>query len=64
LAQGLTLLVCLILYFQQKPDIIYPIMLYGILMVLNLNSFEVRATVQNRSNHVHRQREEPGTGEF
>ena len=64
LTQGLTLLACLVLYFQQKPGIIYPIMLYSILMVLNLNSFEVRATVHDRSNHVRRQRDEPNTDEY
>ena len=63
LTQGLTLLVCLALYFQQKPNIIYPIMLYTILMVLNLNSFEVRATVHDRNNHLHQLRDEPDADE-
>ena len=52
LTQGLTLAICLSLYFQEKPGVIYPIMLFCILMVLNLNSFEIRATVQDRPNRL------------
>jgi len=63
LTQGFTLLVSLFLYFQVKPDIIYPIMLYSILMVFKLNSFEVRATVHDRANHGSRPREAHGTNE-
>ncbi len=48
MAQGLTLLICLIFYSQNRPNVIYPIMIYCILMVLNLNSFEVRSTVHDR----------------
>ncbi|TAK33452.1 MAG: hypothetical protein EPO21_12805 [Chloroflexota bacterium] len=41
--QGLTLYFCLHLYFLgRKPDFVYPIMLYSILMVLYLNSFDVQ----------------------
>jgi len=63
LTQGLTLLACLVLYFQQEPGIIYPIMLYSVLMVLNLNSFEVRATVHDRTNHSRQRRDESSTDE-
>ena len=55
LTQGLTLAICLVLNLQDKPGIIYPIMLVSILLVLNLNSFEVRAAVHDRPNR-------PGTG--
>ncbi len=36
------LLVCLYLYVQQKPGFVYPIMLSGIILVLYLNSYDVR----------------------
>jgi hypothetical protein len=57
LTQGLTLLVCLLSYFHERPAIIYPIMLYTVLMVLNLNSFEVRAAVHNRQEQNRQRRE-------
>ena len=40
--QSLTLAACLMLYFREGPSFIYVVMLYAILMVLYLNSFEVR----------------------
>jgi hypothetical protein len=46
IAQGLILLACLNLYFQYKPVFVYPIMVYSIIMVLYLNSFEVRIAFQ------------------
>ncbi len=48
IAQGLILLACLNLYFQHKPVFVYPIMVYSIIMVLYLNSFEVRIAFQPR----------------
>lgn len=48
IAQGLILLACLNLYFQYRPIFIYPIMVYSIVMVLYLNSFEVRIAFQPR----------------
>ncbi len=48
IAQGLILLACLNLYFQYRPIFIYPIMVYSIIMVLYLNSFEVRIAFQPR----------------
>ena len=47
--QALTLLACLLLYVEweevlyQEPIFIYPVMLYSIMMVLYLNSSDVRA---------------------
>ncbi len=40
--QVLMLLACLYLYVQHKPTFIYPVMLSGIVVVLYLNSFDVR----------------------
>jgi len=40
--QGATLLGCLMLYFDTKPQAIFPVMLYCILMAFYLNSFDVR----------------------
>ena len=48
IAQGLILVACLNLYFQYRPIFIYPIMVYSIIMVLYLNSFEVRIAFQHR----------------
>lgn len=46
--QGLTMFYCLSLYLQEKPSFVYPIMLYCIVMVLYLNSFDVRAAFRSR----------------
>jgi hypothetical protein len=60
--QALTLLACLLLYVEweevlyQEPIFIYPVMLYSIVMVLYLNSSDVRAVF-----HVWR-RTETGDG--
>jgi hypothetical protein len=40
--QSLILTACLILYIRGGPTFLYIIMLYCIVMVLYLNSFEVR----------------------
>jgi hypothetical protein len=42
LVQGLALLVALALYFRGKPWYAYILMLYGILMVLYMNTYDVR----------------------
>jgi len=58
IVQALTLLACLLLYAEwedlvpEEPNFIYPVMLYCIVMVLYLNSSDVRAAF-----HVRRRRE-------
>lgn len=58
IVQSLTLLACLLLYAEweeilyEEPVFIYPVMLYCIVMVLYLNSSDVRAAF-----HVRRRRE-------
>ncbi len=42
IAQGLSLAVCLWLYSQFQPVYVYPIMAYCVLMILYLNSHDVR----------------------
>jgi uncharacterized membrane protein YqhA len=42
IAQGLSLAVCLWLYSLFQPGYVYPIMAYCILMILYLNSQDVR----------------------
>jgi hypothetical protein len=46
LAQGLSLLIALILYFTSKPLYVYAMMLCGILVVLYLNYYDVRVAFQ------------------
>jgi hypothetical protein len=54
IVQSLTLLACLLLYAEwqeilyEEPVFIYPVMLYCIVMVLYLNSSDVRAAFQVR----------------
>lgn len=48
MVQSLTLLACLGLYFRDDPAYIYPIMVYSVLMVLFLNSSEVRVMLHSR----------------
>ncbi len=54
IVQSLTLLACLLLYTEweeilyQEPVFVYPVMLYCIVMVLYLNSSDVRAAFQVR----------------
>lgn len=43
LAQGLNLLLALLLYFGGRPAFVYPQMLYGIFMVLYLHQADVQA---------------------
>jgi hypothetical protein len=49
LVQGATLLICLIYYFRQGPFLVYPVMVYCVIMVLYLNSFNVQAVFQHRA---------------
>lgn len=54
IVQALTLLACLLLYAEweeflpEEPMFIYPVMLYCIVMVLYLNSSDIRAAFQVR----------------
>lgn len=49
LMQGLTLMASLTLYFWNSPFFVYPIMLYSIVMVLYLNSYDVRLIYLSKS---------------
>ena len=44
LMQGLTLAACLNFYLNDGPGLIYPVMGYAILMILYLNSSNIRST--------------------
>jgi hypothetical protein len=57
ISQGLSLGVCLWLYSQTQPWYVYPIMAYCILMILYLNSRDVRVVFHPRGGSVQR---EPG----
>jgi len=48
LTQVATLAICLMLYLEFKPIVVYPIMVYCILMVLYLNVNDVRLTFFTR----------------
>jgi len=48
LAQTLSLWACLQLYYEWNPGFIYPVMLYCILMILYLNSYNVRVVFHSR----------------
>lgn len=48
IAQGLSLAVCLWLYTLFQPDYVYPIMAFCVLMILYLNSHEVRVVFHPR----------------
>lgn len=43
ISQGLCLVICLWLYTQIRPNYVYPIMAYCVLVILYLNSQDVRA---------------------
>jgi hypothetical protein len=49
IVQAAILVACLQWYFTTRPAFIYPIMLVSIVMVLYLNSFDVRTAFQARS---------------
>ena len=55
LGQGLSLAICLWLYSQLRPYYVYPIMAYCTLMILYLNSHDVRTRFYPR-----RERAKPG----
>ena len=48
IAQGMSVAVCLWLYSQFQPVYVYPIMAYCVLMILYLNSQEVRVVFHPR----------------
>jgi uncharacterized membrane protein YqhA len=50
IAQGLSLAVCLWLYTLFQPGYVYPVMAYCILMILYLNSHDVRVVFHPRRN--------------
>lgn len=47
-AQGLSLAICLFFYSETRPDFVYPIMAYCILMILYLNSRDIRVVFHSR----------------
>ncbi|GEM_PF-1371964 len=47
--QGMVLLVSLLFYFRWKPPVVYPVLLYSIILVLYLNSFGVQAVFHDRA---------------
>jgi hypothetical protein len=51
IAQGLSLAVCLWLYSLFQPGYVYPIMAYCVLMILYLNSQDVRVVFQPGQSH-------------
>ena len=51
IAQGLSLAVCLWLYSLFQPGYVYPIMAYCVLMILYLNSQDVRVVFQPRQSN-------------
>lgn len=52
IGQGMNLAVCLWLYSESKPIYIYPTMVYCILMILYLNSHDVRVVFHSRQHPV------------
>jgi hypothetical protein len=54
IAQGLSLAVCLWLYTLFQPGYVYPVMAYCILMVLYLNSHDVRVVFRRRRDAAER----------
>lgn len=53
ISQGLTLGICLWLYTEIQPFYVYPIMAYCVLLVLYLNSQEVRTAFHVRRDSAH-----------
>jgi hypothetical protein len=62
IAQGLSLGICLWLYSEFQPVYVYPIMAYCILMILYLNSQEVRVLFHPRRDKAKRGSEAPHAG--
>ena len=52
IAQGVSLAVCLWLYSLFQPGYVYPVMAYCILMILYLNSHDVRVVFHPRRNEA------------
>jgi hypothetical protein len=50
IAQGLSVAVCLWLYSEFQPGYVYPVMAYCVLMILYLNSQDVRMVFHPRRN--------------
>lgn len=50
--QAMLLFVCMFLYIQEKPVVVYPIMLLCIILVLYLNSRDVRVAFRIRSSRT------------
>ena len=50
IAQGVSLAVCLWLYSLFQPGYVYPVMAYCVLMILYLNSHDVRVAFRPRRN--------------
>ena len=46
ISQGVTVAVCLWLYSQYQPNYVYPIMVFGVIVILYLNVHDVRAAFQ------------------
>jgi hypothetical protein len=62
IAQGLSLGVCLWLYSEFQPGYVYPIMAYCILMILYLNSQDVRMVFHPRRDTAKRDSGTPHAG--
>ena len=62
IAQGLSLGICLWLYSEFQPAYVYPIMAYCVLMILYLNSQEVRVLFHPRRDKAKRGAEAPHAG--
>ncbi len=58
-AQGWILLSCIFFYPDPRPALAYPIIAYGIVMVLFLNSREVRTVVHSRGRPLGERSETP-----
>jgi len=57
IAQGVSLAICLWLYSEFQPVYVYPIMAYCILMILYLNSQDVRVVFHPRRDKARRESE-------
>jgi len=62
IAQGVSLAICLWLYSEFQPVYVYPIMAYCILMILYLNSQDVRVVFHPRRDKARRESEAPHAG--
>ena len=62
IAQGLSLGICLWLYSEFQPGYVYPIMAYCILMILYLNSQDVRIVFHPRRDATERDSGAPHAG--